>query len=254
MSVDWFTVAAQIINFLILVWLLKKFFYKPVLRAMDNRQQKIRAELEQAATLATSAEKEKKQYLALQEEVRERGKEELRQARKDAENLREKLFQEVEAEAEEAHVRWQNELIHEKELFLKQAGAQVAAQFHHLARRAFQDLADENLEERIVARFCALIESHDTEQDFFKQLQNSDPFRIFTAFPLADGSQETIKQALWLRLTAKPEINFLHEPNLVAGIRLSSNDHKLEWNIHHYLADFQSQLESALSKGMKKEN
>ena len=46
MSVNWFTVAAQIVNFLILVWLLKKFLYKPVLTAMDKRQKKVRAELE----------------------------------------------------------------------------------------------------------------------------------------------------------------------------------------------------------------
>ena len=108
MSIDWFTVAAQIINFLILVWLLKKFLYKPVLTAMDNRQQKVKAELEQAVALALTAEKEKKQYLALQEEARERGKEELRRARRDAETLREKLFQEIKAEAKAAHVRLQN--------------------------------------------------------------------------------------------------------------------------------------------------
>ena len=65
MSVNWFTVAAQIVNFLILVWLLKRFLYKPVLTVMNKRQQKIKDELEQAATLAKTAEKEKKRYLSL---------------------------------------------------------------------------------------------------------------------------------------------------------------------------------------------
>ena len=129
MSVNWFTVAAQIVNFLILVWLLKKFLYKPVLTAMSNRQQKVQDELEQAAKLAETAEKEKKRYLALQEEARNRGKEELLQARREADALRKKLFQEVESEAEAARVRRQDELSREKSLFLKQAGAQVAEQF-----------------------------------------------------------------------------------------------------------------------------
>ncbi len=248
MSVDWFTVAAQIINFLILVWLLKKFLYKPVLTAMDNRQQKVKAELEQAATLTLAAEKEKKRYLALQEEARERGKDELRQARQDADKLRKKLFQQVEIEAEAAHVRWHHELHLEKTTFLKQASSQMAKQFHHLAQRVFHDLADENLEESIVTRFCTLIKSHDSEHDFFSQLINTDEFHVFTAFPLSKSSQEAIRQALQLRLSTRAEIDFQHDPNLIAGILLTSNDHKLEWNIHHYLADFQAELEKALTR------
>jgi F-type H+-transporting ATPase subunit b len=248
MSVDWFTVAAQIINFLILIWLLKKFLYKPILRAMDNRQKKVKAKLEQAATLAISAETEKKQYLTLQKEVREREKKELRQAQQDADDLRKKLFQEVKAEADDAHVSWQKELAREKVLFSQQASDQVAAQFHHLAQRVFQDLADENFEERIIAHFCTLIANHDTEQEFFGQLQNNAALKVFSAFSLADSSQEMIKQALQLRLAVQPEIHFLQEPKLLGGILLSSDNHKLEWNIHHYLADFQSQLENTLFK------
>ena len=166
MSVNWFTVAAQIVNFLILVWLLKKFLYKPVLTAMNNRQQKVQDELEQAARLTETAEKEKKRYFALQEEARNRGKEELLKARREAEALRKKLFHEVEAEAEAAHIRWQDELSREKARFLKEASAQVAEQFQHLAQSAFRDLADADLEENMISRFCVLIAKHDTEPDF----------------------------------------------------------------------------------------
>lgn len=247
MSVNWFTVAAQIVNFLILVWLLKKFLYQPVLTAMNKRQQKIQDELEEAATLAKSAEKEKKQYLALQEEARNRGKEELRRARRDANNLRKKLFQEVEAEAEVAHVRWQNELSQEKDLFLKQAGIQVAEQFQRLAQSAFRDLADTDFEENMISRFCALIAKHDTEADFFRQQQNPDKLQVFTAFPLTRSSQDAIKETLWRRLVGQPEICFQLKPTLIAGIRVSSNDHKMEWNVHQYINDFQNELERFLS-------
>jgi F-type H+-transporting ATPase subunit b len=44
MLIDWFTVAAQIVNFLILVWLLKHFLYKPILDAIDAREKRIAAE------------------------------------------------------------------------------------------------------------------------------------------------------------------------------------------------------------------
>ena len=45
MDVDWITVAAQIANFLVLVWLLKRFLYGPVILAMDERDARIAGEL-----------------------------------------------------------------------------------------------------------------------------------------------------------------------------------------------------------------
>ena len=44
MLIDWFTVVAQVVNFLILVWLLKRFLYKPILDAIDAREKRIAKE------------------------------------------------------------------------------------------------------------------------------------------------------------------------------------------------------------------
>ena len=41
MSVDWITVIAQIVNFLVLIWLLKKFLYRPILDGIDAREAEI---------------------------------------------------------------------------------------------------------------------------------------------------------------------------------------------------------------------
>jgi len=49
MLIDWFTVGAQALNFIILVWLLKRFLYKPILGAVDAREKRIAAELADAA-------------------------------------------------------------------------------------------------------------------------------------------------------------------------------------------------------------
>ena len=48
MLIDWFTVAAQALNFLILVWLLKRFLYKPILNAVNAREKLIAAKLADA--------------------------------------------------------------------------------------------------------------------------------------------------------------------------------------------------------------
>ena len=48
MLIDWFTVGAQVLNFLVLVWLMKRFLYKPILDAIDAREKGIATELADA--------------------------------------------------------------------------------------------------------------------------------------------------------------------------------------------------------------
>ncbi|MEQ8493043.1 MAG: F0F1 ATP synthase subunit B, partial [Gammaproteobacteria bacterium] len=48
MLIDWFTVAAQAINFLVLVWLLKRYLYRPILAAVDAREARVMARLTEA--------------------------------------------------------------------------------------------------------------------------------------------------------------------------------------------------------------
>ncbi len=103
MLIDWFTVGAQIVNFLILVWLLKHFLYKPILDAIDAREKRIAAELADADAKKADAEKERtdfedknkafdEQRSALLNKAENEAKAErerlIGQAKKDTDNLR----------------------------------------------------------------------------------------------------------------------------------------------------------------------
>src|SRR5450631_4387883 len=62
MLIDWFTVGAQTLNFLILVWLLKRFLYKPILDAIDAREKRIATELADADAKKAEATKERDEF------------------------------------------------------------------------------------------------------------------------------------------------------------------------------------------------
>ena len=62
MLIDWFTVGAQTLNFLILVWLLKRFLYKPILDAIDGREKSIAKKLADANERRTEALKERDEF------------------------------------------------------------------------------------------------------------------------------------------------------------------------------------------------
>ena len=70
MLIDWFTVGAQVLNFLILVWLLKRFLYKPILDAIDAREERIAAELADADAKKAEAQKERDALPAQERGVR----------------------------------------------------------------------------------------------------------------------------------------------------------------------------------------
>ena len=62
MLIDWFTVGAQALNFIILVWLLKRFLYRPILDAVDAREKRIAAELADADEKKAEAKKERDEF------------------------------------------------------------------------------------------------------------------------------------------------------------------------------------------------
>src|ERR1700722_12951920 len=62
MAISWFTIVAQVINFLILVWLLKRFLYKPILHAIDEREKGIASQLADAEAKKAEAHKEREDF------------------------------------------------------------------------------------------------------------------------------------------------------------------------------------------------
>jgi F-type H+-transporting ATPase subunit b len=62
MQFDWTTFFLEILNFLVLIWLLKRFLYKPVLRMLDARQKRIHDQVGQADSMRAEAENLKAEY------------------------------------------------------------------------------------------------------------------------------------------------------------------------------------------------
>ena len=69
MPIDWFTVAAQALNFLVLVWLMKRFLYRPILDAIDAREKRIATELAAAATTMDEARAERAEFKKKNEQL-----------------------------------------------------------------------------------------------------------------------------------------------------------------------------------------
>jgi F-type H+-transporting ATPase subunit b len=103
-EVNWSTFVLEFINFLVLVWLLKRFLYKPVLEIIEQRRAAIEATLAEAETRHSDAEKLQAHY-----ETRVADWEQERQ------QSREALVRELEIEREHQLADLKTELALERE-------------------------------------------------------------------------------------------------------------------------------------------
>src|ERR1700733_859555 len=95
MLIDWFTVAAQVVNFFILVWLMKRFLYKPILHAIDEREKRVATELANADKKKAEAQKEGDEFKRKNKEFDQQRAALLSKATDEAQAERQRLLEEA---------------------------------------------------------------------------------------------------------------------------------------------------------------
>jgi len=238
MLIDWFTVGDQIVNFLVLVWLLQHFLYKPVLNAIDAREKRIAAELADADAKKAEAEKERTDFedknnvfnqhrSALLSKAADEAKSErerlIDQAKKDAESLR--VTQADALRADQIRLGSEITLLAEKEIFA-------------IARKALTDLATVSLEERVGEIFTRRLRELDpkAKQLLGDALKNSSqPALVRSAFELPADQRAAIQNALNETFSAVVRIKFEESQDVICGIELTANGQKVAWSISSYL-------------------
>ncbi len=141
MLIDWFTVLAQIVNFLVLVALMKRFLYGPLVAAIDAREQSI------AARLAEAARKEQEAAARIEQLAKEAAETErekaavLAAARADADRQRGEILAQARENVKALEAKWRDELEREKAAFLDEVRRRAAAEILAATRGALHDLA-----------------------------------------------------------------------------------------------------------------
>jgi F-type H+-transporting ATPase subunit b len=249
MLIDWFTVGAQALNFLILVWLLKHFLYKPILNAIDAREKRIAAELADAATLKAAARKEHDEFQSKNQALEAERGALLSKATDEAKAAREGLLADAHREADSLRVQ-QGNAIRSDQLRLSHEISDLAAQeVFGIARKALKDLAGIPLEERMAEVFTVRLREMDrkTKESLAAALKtSSEPAIVRSTFEMAAKERATIQNALNETFSAEIRVRFEIASNTISGIELTVSGQKLAWSIEEYLAQLEQKLGSLL--------
>lgn len=249
MNIDWFTFAAQIINFLVLVALLRWLLYGPIVRAMNEREEKIATRLKEAEQKREEAEQKVQEYEEKSSEIDHQRKELLEEAREEAHEEQQRLLKEAKHEIDRRRRQWQDALNREQDDFLADLRRQAGEMGLHAARRTLAQLADADLEQRMCDAFTSRLAQLDNEQrDEIRQHFNNGEGEVIvrSAFDLGDNQCERIRDTIHNTFNTKANVFFAPSTDLICGLELDVGGYSFSWNVNDFLQDLEVEFSNRL--------
>jgi len=240
MDIDLTTLILEIVNFLVLVWLLKHFLYQPVLNVVRQRQQDIQARLAEAEDARAEAEQVRRDYQSRletlateQREARQRLEEEL-QARRD------KALQQIRAAAAVEEEKLKNARQNLDDQWRRETEQQSLLLATRFVSRILQVLADDYLHQRLTDfAIKSLAQLGDDEVESLRAtLDDNSTMTVHCAFPLQDSQRQALQDWARQRLGVEAAAGCVADSRLIAGIRLAIGSWSLGFNLADELKGF----------------
>jgi F-type H+-transporting ATPase subunit b len=251
MLIDWFTVGAQVLNFIILVWLLKRFLYKPIVNAVDAREKRIAAELAAADAKQAEAQKERDDFEHKNEQFDQQRAALLAKATAEAKSERQRLLDEARAAADALATKRQETLSNDAHSLNQAISLKTRDEVFAIARKVLADLAGSSLEERMTEVFTRRLRELNgmAKESFTIALKTSaEPALVRGAFDLPAAQRSAIQTALNETCSADIHVRFETAPDLISGIELAANGQKVAWSIADYLMSLEKGVEELLKE------
>ena len=254
MGFSWVTFFAQIVNLFLLVWLLKKYLYHPILSVIEKRQAYIEDKVKKADEAVRSAQKQEEK---LNRAVRQWDKE--KQKRLDAldaelDSYRREGRASIEREVHVSRQKMQDALNRESSTMQLEIRDMLAENFLNLSQRVLTDLSRLSPMEQAIALFQRKISdlSKIEKKSIQDILKKKNQIIISSSAKLSVKEQKSLSQFL-TRQFGNAEISYRTQPDLILGIEALIGETVLEWNLKSYLDHFEGNLNAALAGLIVKE-
>lgn len=249
MLIDWFTVGAQALNFLVLAWLLKRFLYRPILDAIDAREKRIAAELADADARKAEAARERDEFRHRNNAFDRQRAALFGKAIEEANAERQRLIDEARKAADLLDARRRDAIRSEARSLNENVSARAREEVFAVARKVLADLADTSLEARMGEVLARQLREMDgkSKTEFVEAFKASaEPALVRTAFDLPEPQQSAIKGALRQSVSTDLAVRFETASDLICGIELSANGRKVAWSVSDTLRSLEKCVDEIL--------
>ncbi|WP_293746691.1 hypothetical protein [uncultured Paraglaciecola sp.] len=255
MTIDWFTVGAQTLNFLLLVWLLKRYLYGPILKAIDDRETQTAKVINQADAIKLDAQLQRKMLEKKNNEFDAKRDELFTKAKNTALSESEQIIAKAHINADQISKSRLQALERELEHYQQDIALKTLQEVYDVARKVLADLASVELEQNMFECFCKRLQNMtlDEKHNFNKALDaGNTELLIYSAFELTQTQIDKVDGILQQVSSAKSNSHF-HlklevKTTLISGIEIRSNGWKIAWSTEDYLNVLQTFISQLLIK------
>ena len=249
MLIDWFTVAAQIVNFLILVYLLKRFLYKPIVRHMQERDETIKKRLQQAADKRAEAGELINEYQRKIEDFEKENEKKLEAAQNEANQRKKELLDEAQKEAQAKRQTWLEALQKDQENFTRELQERSGQAIIHLAGKTLSDLADESLNNRLAETLLDRLKNLDAkDRSRLARAGEKEGVSIRSTFELDPAQKRKITMAVHDLCGKEAEVTYQADEDFPLGVEIRADSVKLSWGTEPYLAELNNRIMSLVAE------
>lgn len=238
MLIDWFTVVAQVVNFLILVLLLRRFLYKPILRSIEERKKTIAAQFEEAQSVRKEAEQRRVEFEEKNSTFDDERDAMLDKVRKEVAAERESLLTAARKEADQLRAQFLEAVRGEEQAVNTQITARAREEVFYLARKVLTDLASKDINEGLFQRFIEHLSGMDGQQrdPLRKSLVAGDHRAVLrSSSSLHEEQSQLLADTLHKLLDNDVTVASRTADDLIGGFELLIGDHRISWTFADYL-------------------
>ena len=236
------TFALEILNFLVLIWVLQRLFSKPLLAIINARKQLITESLAKAKNHEQAAE----QQLALYENRQQQWEHEKQQAlsvlQQQIEVERKLQFAQLKTDLEQERHRSQASLSLQQKEFQQRAEKQALENGAKFSALLLRQTVSSDLEQRL---FILLLDKITTLPELLKQrlmISEAQPalpeIKVTSAYVISTEMRQRLEEKLTSLMNQPVQVRYDQDTDLIAGIRLDIGDWVLNANLKHELSGF----------------
>ena len=250
MLIDWFTVVAQMINFLLLLWLLNRFLYRPIISTMDKREKLLAENWETASKAKAEAEAARQLFTEKGKTIELQKQALLKAAQEEAEQEKQQLLALARNQVEKQQTEWESSLGKEQKQMQERLQEEIQQEVLSLTEQFLLTFADSRLEEEMLAAFLRRWRREAAAGTFsLAKLQGNAPAVVIvrSALELSASSRRQLEEAFRETGLQEPQVSFECCEKLGCGLEVLVNEQKISWNLESYLTSLRQETAKLLS-------
>lgn len=233
-----FTIIAQLVNFIVLIFILNKFLYKPVLQTLEKRRNEVKKRIEETEQKLIESEQLKEEYLNKLKVLEQENAELKSKAVQDVKKFKELEIQKAKDDVANRKNKFNEYLDFEEKGLINNFNEKFGSLFVKYSNMLLKSIANSDLEREIINKFVEKINLLNQQKiDEINSLKSSTVI-IRSNNDLTSDLKEFIKATLIGKKINFSNITFEVDTNLILGVEMKIKSYVLSWDVKELSNDF----------------